>query len=181
MKRCKGVIFLVIAAVILWGCAIPHGDPTDYSKGSFTALISGRAREMSFSATLSASPVSEDGSRGFSLELTAPETLCGMRVEGDLQSVTLYFEDIAVYSGALDSLPTVAALMETFTPKEAPISVSAVTGTEAGLPKYDTVTILRFSFGRVCLDPKSGDPIMIKALPRGEGFELEFTVDSFTE
>ena len=144
-------------------------------------MISGRSGEVSFSATLSASAADEKGARSFSLALTAPESLSGMRVSGDTQSVTVFLRDLAVYSGSLDSLPAVKALIEAFTPSSAPLSVSAVKGNDEGLPEYETVTLLRFSFGLVFIDPKSDDPIMIKALPRGEGFDLIFTVDSFTE
>ena len=182
MMRGKGVIFLILsAALLLWSCAVTDADPTDYAVGEFIALISGRAGEVNFSATLSASAADGEGARSFSLTLTAPESLNGLRVEGDTQRITVFLRDLAVYEGETDSLPTVKTLIEAFTPTEAPLSVSAVKGYDAGLPQYETVTLLRFTFGQVCIDPNSDDPIMIKALPRGEGFDLIFTVDSFTE
>ena len=53
MMRGKGVIFLILsAALLLWSCAVTDADPTDYAGGEFIALISGRAGEVNFSATL---------------------------------------------------------------------------------------------------------------------------------
>ena len=181
MLRRKHVIFLLLAAVILYGCSAPAGDLTDYAAGGFTALISGRSGEVEFSAVLTMSPTVGESDRSFSLSLTSPESLEGMRVEGDFQSVSVYLGDLRLYNGAIASLPSLKWMIEAFSPSEEPISVSAVKGSELQLSEYDTVTVLRFSFGLVFLDPDGGDPIMIKALPRGEGFYLEFTVDSFTE
>ena len=181
MKRAIAITIIILTiASLLCGCSPPKGDVSDSTRGEFTAILSGRAENVDFSATLTASPVSANGSRSFSLMLTAPESLRGLHVEGDEQSVIIWLGESNLYSGTLDTLPTVSAMIEAFTPIELPVSISAVDGDGAGLTGYSTVTELCFSSFRIYTDPKSGIPLMIKALPEGEDFKLIFTIDSFS-
>ena len=181
MKRAISITIIILAvAPLLWGCSQSKAGISDSTRGEFTAILSGRTENMDFSATLTASPVNEDGSRSFSLTLTSPENLCGLRVTSDGQIVIISLGEANVYSGTLDALPTVSAMIESFAPAEPPISISAVDGKRAGLTEYSTVTELCFPSFRIYTDPKSDIPIMIKALPQGEDFNLIFTIDSFS-
>ena len=165
--------FFAVAILLFSGCAPSPERLLDYQNGKIAAEIKGTVNSVEISARLVLFEATDKGSRAFELTMLSPKTLEGMvfcRSHDGQLSATVGEVTVELEAGERSGAVMIA---DAFSLSDDPRAISAVRGTDVGLPQYSELTRIDFEGISVFLDPDTDTPVKIVSP------ELEIFVTSF--
>lgn len=187
--RIFSFILALAAAFLFSSCEPMKKQPLEYQNGEIFAEISGDMNQISFTAELYLSAISDEktgeekggaqqsdsiaNGRRFSLSMKSPKTLEGLVFEGTLGGeVRATLGTLELDFEKLENLPGVTAIVSAFLVSGQPSSTSAVKGVDVGLPNHEKLTKLTFDGLVIYLSPESSHPVKIQTLAENTDKDL---------
>ena len=133
-----------------------------YQSGRISAELSGSLNGVEFSADLSIDEMAGDSIRGFRLEMSAPESLCGVTFERSRDGSLAF--SVGEVRCELDrsSADAVEYLIDAFSIEGDALGISAISGEEAGIFDCERITRLDFSDYTLYIDASTSLPVKIE-------------------